>query len=266
MGQAGARQPLGGAHDLLVLGQRRALDALRLPAVRRRLLPAVRPPLRRMAGRQVAAGDDGGRARLARRRRRRDAPGDRQVGQQHRRDPEGRSSSSRSASAASCFAIRHGAANTINGSSFVPSFGITKEFLPVIVFLLLGFELISSMAGEVKEPEKRIPRAIFTSGAVDRVPLHVRDDRHPAGAVADQAEPRRRPRRNVQGDLRHDGRRQRARIRSRHRRAVHVLHEHDDLDDGRQPLGRRGRRRRRAAEGARRASTRRVTRPSARSS
>jgi amino acid transporter len=64
------------------------------------------------------------------------------------------------------FAIRHGAANTISGSSFVPSFGSAKKFLPVIVFLLLGFELISSMAGEVKEPEKRIPRAIFTSGAV----------------------------------------------------------------------------------------------------
>lgn len=64
------------------------------------------------------------------------------------------------------FAIRHGAANTINGSSFVPSFGLAKQFLPVIVFLLLGFELISSMAGEVKEPERRIPRAIFTSGAV----------------------------------------------------------------------------------------------------
>jgi amino acid transporter len=64
------------------------------------------------------------------------------------------------------FAIRHGAANTINGSSFIPSFGVAKTFLPVIVFLLLGFELISSMAGEVKEPEKRIPRAIFTTGAV----------------------------------------------------------------------------------------------------
>jgi amino acid transporter len=63
------------------------------------------------------------------------------------------------------FAIRHGSANTINASSFVPSFGVAKTFLPVIVFLLLGFELISSMAGEVKEPEKRIPRAILTSGA-----------------------------------------------------------------------------------------------------
>ena len=63
------------------------------------------------------------------------------------------------------FAIRHGSANTINASSFVPSFGVAKTFLPVIVFLLLGFELISSMAGEVKEPEKRIPRAILVSGA-----------------------------------------------------------------------------------------------------
>lgn len=63
------------------------------------------------------------------------------------------------------FAIRHGAANHINGDSFVPSFGLTKEFLPVIVFLLLGFELISSMAGEVKDPQRKIPRAILTSGA-----------------------------------------------------------------------------------------------------
>ncbi len=63
-------------------------------------------------------------------------------------------------------AVKHGAANTINASSFLPSFGVAKKFLPVIVFLMLGFELISSMAGEVKEPEKRIPRAILTSGAV----------------------------------------------------------------------------------------------------
>ena len=64
------------------------------------------------------------------------------------------------------FAIHHGAANTIDGSSFVPSFGVAKKFLPVIIFLLLGFELVSSMAGEVQEPAKKIPRAVFTSGAV----------------------------------------------------------------------------------------------------
>jgi amino acid transporter len=62
------------------------------------------------------------------------------------------------------FAIRHGAANTINGSSFVPSFNVAKEFLPVIVYLMIGFELVSSMADELKDPKKNIPRAILSSG------------------------------------------------------------------------------------------------------
>lgn len=63
------------------------------------------------------------------------------------------------------FAIRHGSANSIHFSSVLPSFDVTKTYLPVIIYLLMGFELVSSMAGEVKEPEKRIPRALFTSGA-----------------------------------------------------------------------------------------------------
>lgn len=63
------------------------------------------------------------------------------------------------------FAIRHGSANSIHASSFLPSFDVTKTYLPVIVYLLMGFELVSTMAGEVKDPEKRIPRALFTSGA-----------------------------------------------------------------------------------------------------
>ncbi len=63
------------------------------------------------------------------------------------------------------FAARHGTANTIDGSSFVPSFDVAKTFLPVIIYLLMGFELVSSMAGEVKKPERDIPRALFTSGA-----------------------------------------------------------------------------------------------------
>ncbi len=63
------------------------------------------------------------------------------------------------------FAIRHGSANSIHAGSFLPSFDVTKTYLPVIIYLLMGFELVSSMAGEVKEPEKRIPRALFTSGA-----------------------------------------------------------------------------------------------------
>lgn len=63
------------------------------------------------------------------------------------------------------FALRHGTANSINSSDLVPSFDVAKSFLPVIIFLLMGFELVSSMAGEVKQPEKEIPRALLTSGA-----------------------------------------------------------------------------------------------------
>jgi glutamate:GABA antiporter len=48
----------------------------------------------------------------------------------------------------------------------VPSFGVATDFLPVIVFMLMGFELVSSMAGEIRDPAKRIPRAVFTSGLV----------------------------------------------------------------------------------------------------
>ncbi|MGO9489968.1 MAG: APC family permease [Solirubrobacteraceae bacterium] len=62
------------------------------------------------------------------------------------------------------FAIRHGAANTIDGSSFVPSFHVAKKFLPVIIYLMIGFELVSSMGGELKEPKRNIPRALLTSG------------------------------------------------------------------------------------------------------
>ncbi|HUB74002.1 MAG TPA: amino acid permease [Solirubrobacteraceae bacterium] len=62
------------------------------------------------------------------------------------------------------FAIRHGAANSITGSSFVPSFDVAKRFLPVIIYLMIGFELVSSMGDELEQPQKRIPRALLTSG------------------------------------------------------------------------------------------------------
>lgn len=63
------------------------------------------------------------------------------------------------------FAIRHGSANPIHAGNLLPSFGVAKTYLPVIIYLLMGFELISTMAGEVKDPEKKIPRALLTSGA-----------------------------------------------------------------------------------------------------
>jgi amino acid transporter len=62
------------------------------------------------------------------------------------------------------FAVRHGSANPITASSFVPSFNVAKRFLPVIIYLMIGFELVSSMGDELDQPQKRIPRALFTSG------------------------------------------------------------------------------------------------------
>ena len=63
-------------------------------------------------------------------------------------------------------AIRHGAANSFAVGQMLPDFGIAKTFLPVIIYQLLGFELVSSMAGEMKDPARHIPRAILLSGIV----------------------------------------------------------------------------------------------------
>ena len=64
------------------------------------------------------------------------------------------------------FAIRHGAANSFSGGNMLPHFGVAKTFLPVLVYQLLGFELVSSMSGEMKDPERDMPRAILMSGLV----------------------------------------------------------------------------------------------------
>lgn len=62
------------------------------------------------------------------------------------------------------FAIRHGAANTIDANSFVPSFNVAKKFLPVIIYLMIGFELVSTMGDELEQPRRTLPRALLTSG------------------------------------------------------------------------------------------------------
>lgn len=44
--------------------------------------------------------------------------------------------------------------------------GDERQRLPVLVYQLLGFELVSSMAGELKDPRRHIPRAIGVSGVL----------------------------------------------------------------------------------------------------
>jgi amino acid transporter len=61
-------------------------------------------------------------------------------------------------------AVRDGAANTLSIDSMMPDFGVTKTFLPVLVYQLLGFELVSSMSGELRNPKRDIPKAIPAAG------------------------------------------------------------------------------------------------------
>jgi glutamate:GABA antiporter len=58
-------------------------------------------------------------------------------------------------------AATQGSANDLSARSMlVPDFQAAKFFLPVLVFQLLGFELVSSMADEIREPTRVVPRAI----------------------------------------------------------------------------------------------------------
>ena len=63
-------------------------------------------------------------------------------------------------------AIRHGPANSFSAHAVLPTFGVAKTYLPVLVYQLLGFELISSLAGELKNPKRDILRAIPLSGLI----------------------------------------------------------------------------------------------------
>jgi amino acid transporter len=63
-------------------------------------------------------------------------------------------------------AFTDGSANSFTVSNMLPDFGAAKIFLPVLIYQLLGFELVSSMAGELKDPRRHIPRAIGVSGVL----------------------------------------------------------------------------------------------------
>lgn len=63
-------------------------------------------------------------------------------------------------------AARHGAANHFTLHAMMPSLGVTKLYLPVLVYQLLGFELVSSLSGEIKNPRRDVARGILLSGVV----------------------------------------------------------------------------------------------------
>ena len=64
------------------------------------------------------------------------------------------------------FALKNGVANSFALHEWVPSFGANWSFLPIIIYNFMGFELMSSAAGAVKNPRRDIPRMLLFAGAI----------------------------------------------------------------------------------------------------
>jgi glutamate:GABA antiporter len=62
------------------------------------------------------------------------------------------------------FALRHGVANDMLLPNFAPTWEAGLAFLPVIVYMFMGFELMSGASEEMKNPQRDVPRAIVISG------------------------------------------------------------------------------------------------------
>lgn len=65
------------------------------------------------------------------------------------------------------FAVTKGVANTFTVKTMLPSFDITSlSFVSVIIFNFLGFEVVTSMSGEMNNPQKDIPKALIMGGVM----------------------------------------------------------------------------------------------------
>lgn len=64
------------------------------------------------------------------------------------------------------FASQNGYANDISLSAINPSLEDGLKYLPVIIYGMLGFELVSAAGGEIKDPRRSVPRAILISGVL----------------------------------------------------------------------------------------------------
>ncbi|HOC58600.1 MAG TPA: APC family permease [Smithellaceae bacterium] len=68
---------------------------------------------------------------------------------------------------AALFFLRNGRlANQINLADMMPNLNAALVFIPMIIYNLQGCELVSSAAGEMKNPERDIPRALILSALV----------------------------------------------------------------------------------------------------
>ena len=64
------------------------------------------------------------------------------------------------------YASQHGVANDFTLAAMMPSLDSGLGFLPVIIFNLMGFELIACMGDEIKDPRRDIPKSILISAVI----------------------------------------------------------------------------------------------------
>lgn len=64
------------------------------------------------------------------------------------------------------FALRHGVANSMELPDFAPTWEAGLAFLPVIVYMFMGFELMSGASEEMRNPQRDVPVAIAISGVL----------------------------------------------------------------------------------------------------
>ncbi len=64
------------------------------------------------------------------------------------------------------FAVRNGIANDMSFNAIMPTWDAGLQFLPVIVYSFMGFELMSGAGEEMENPGRDIPLAIISAGAL----------------------------------------------------------------------------------------------------
>ncbi len=64
------------------------------------------------------------------------------------------------------YTAEHGMANPISLETLAPNWGSGVQYIPAIVYGMLGFELVSASSEEMKNPARDVPVSIFISGFI----------------------------------------------------------------------------------------------------
>ncbi|AKN31601.1 amino acid permease [Clostridium carboxidivorans P7] len=62
------------------------------------------------------------------------------------------------------YGLKYGFANNFTLGNFKPTLSLMRQFGPVVIFNILGVELLSSVAGRMDNPKKNVPKFIITTG------------------------------------------------------------------------------------------------------